>query len=68
MLLMVSALLSGVSAHPHQGHQYLFGAGMEQDAYQAAFTLPDLINYFLIGGAASISSSPSSIVIASWRR
>lgn len=34
---------------------YLFGAGPAQDAYQAAFTLPDLLNYFLIGGAASIS-------------
>jgi len=34
---------------------HLFGAGVDQDAYQAAFTLPDLINYFLIGGAASIS-------------
>jgi putative peptidoglycan lipid II flippase len=33
----------------------LFGAGAAQDAYRAAFTLPDLLNYFLIGGAASIS-------------
>lgn len=33
----------------------LFGAGLQQDAYRAAFRLPDLINYFLIGGAASIS-------------
>ena len=34
---------------------YLFGAGTAQDAYRAAFVLPDLLNYFLIGGAASIS-------------
>src|SRR5208283_1072114 len=40
---------------PHQGCKSHLRRGMEQDAYQAAFTLPDLINYFLIGGAASIS-------------
>ena len=33
----------------------IFGPGIAQDAYRAAFKLPDLINYFLIGGAASIS-------------
>ena len=56
MLLMLSALLSGVLALVRiKVINHLFGAGMEQDAYQAAFTLPDLINYFLIGGAASIS-------------
>ncbi len=56
MLLMVSALLSGLLALLRiKVINHLFGAGMEQDAYQAAFTLPDLINYFLIGGAASIS-------------
>jgi len=56
MLLMVSALLSGVLGLIRiKVINHLFGAGMEQDAYQAAFTLPDLINYFLIGGAASIS-------------
>jgi putative peptidoglycan lipid II flippase len=56
MLLMLSALLSGILALVRiKVINHLFGAGMEQDAYQAAFTLPDLINYFLIGGAASIS-------------
>ena len=56
MLFMVSALLSGLLALLRiKVINHLFGAGMEQDAYQAAFTLPDLINYFLIGGAASIS-------------
>jgi len=53
---MISALLSGVLGLIRiKVINHLFGAGMEQDAYQAAFTLPDLINYFLIGGAASIS-------------
>jgi putative peptidoglycan lipid II flippase len=34
---------------------YTFGAGVSTDAYNVAFQLPDLINYLLIGGAASIS-------------
>ena len=56
MLLMASSLFSGVLALVRIKYvNLLFGAGIEQDAYRAAFTLPDLINYFLIGGAASIS-------------
>ena len=34
---------------------WLFGRGMEADAFLAAFQLPDMIAYFLVGGAASIS-------------
>ncbi len=34
---------------------YTFGAGPGTDAYNVAFVLPDLINYLLVGGAASIS-------------
>ena len=56
ILLMISSLASGVLALVRIKYvNYLFGAGTAQDAYQAAFTLPDLINYFLIGGEASIS-------------
>jgi len=56
MLLMVSALLSGLLGLVRIKYvNFLFGAGVEQDAYQAAFGLPDFISYFLIGGAASIS-------------
>ncbi len=33
----------------------LFGSGMAADALTAAFVLPDMISYFLIGGAASIT-------------
>jgi putative peptidoglycan lipid II flippase len=56
MLLMVSALLSGLLGLIRIRYvDILFGAGLVQDAYRAAFRLPDLINYFLIGGAASIS-------------
>ena len=56
MLLMASALLSGVLGLVRTAYvNYLFGAGAQQDAYRAAFALPDLLAYFLIGGAASIS-------------
>ena len=37
---------------------YLLGAGSETDAYYAAFTLPDLMNYFLAGGTLSITFIP----------
>jgi putative peptidoglycan lipid II flippase len=53
---MLSALLSGFLALIRtKVINSLWGAGPEQDAYQAAFKLPDLLAYFLIGGAASIS-------------
>jgi putative peptidoglycan lipid II flippase len=56
VLLMVSALLSGLLGLVRIKYiNFLFGAGVEQDAYRAAFGLPDLLSYFLIGGAASIS-------------
>jgi putative peptidoglycan lipid II flippase len=56
ILLMFSSLASGVLALIRIKYvNILFGAGLAQDAYRAAFRLPDLINYFLIGGAASIS-------------
>ena len=56
MLLMASAFLSGLLALVRIKYiNLLFGAGAEQDAYRAAFALPDLLAYFLIGGAASIS-------------
>jgi putative peptidoglycan lipid II flippase len=56
MLLMVSAVASGLLGLLRTKIvNSLWGAGLEQDAYQAAFGLPDLISYFLIGGAASIS-------------
>jgi putative peptidoglycan lipid II flippase len=36
----------------------VLGAGAEADAYKAAFMLPDLLNYFLAGGALSIAFIP----------
>jgi putative peptidoglycan lipid II flippase len=53
---MLSTVLSGVLALIRIKYiNFLFGAGIAQDAYRAAFKLPDLLAYFLIGGAASIS-------------
>ena len=34
---------------------YAFGAGPQTDAYVAAFTLPDWLNYLVAGGTASIT-------------
>jgi len=34
---------------------WLFGRGAQADAFNAAFVLPDMISYFLVGGAASIA-------------
>ena len=56
LLLMLSTLLSGVLALVRIKYiNFLFGANIAQDAYRAAFALPNLLAYFLIGGAASIS-------------
>ncbi len=56
VLLMLSSFCSGLLALVRTKYvNFLFGPGVEQDAYRAAFKLPDLLNYFLIGGAASIS-------------
>ena len=56
LLLMLSTVLSGALALVRIKYiNFLFGAGIAQDAYRAAFKLPDLLAYFLIGGAASIS-------------
>ena len=56
ILLMISALLSGVLGLIRIKYiNFLFGAGPAQDAYRAAFKLPDLLAYFLTGGAVAIS-------------
>ena len=56
ILLMASTFLSRIIGLVRV--QYivsLFGRGMEADALTAAFVLPDMISYFLVGGAASIT-------------
>jgi putative peptidoglycan lipid II flippase len=56
LLLMLSSLGSGLLGLVRiQFVNYLFGVGVAQDAYRAAFKLPDLLSYFLTGGAVAIS-------------
>ena len=53
---MVSAILSRLMGLVRVKYTTLmFGRGMEADALNAAFVLPDMISYFLVGGAASIT-------------
>ncbi len=56
VLLMVSSILSGLLGLVRTKYiAHVFGAGHATDAYNAAFNLPDMINYFLVGGVASIT-------------
>jgi putative peptidoglycan lipid II flippase len=56
-LLLVSAMgLSRVIGYLREAYiAWAFGAGPRTDAYVAAFTLPDFLNYLLAGGTASIT-------------
>jgi len=56
LILMLSALASRVIGLVRTKYiAYLFGAHAQADAFNAAFQLPDMISYFLVGGAASIT-------------
>jgi len=56
VVLMAATLLSSVFGMLRNMYiAWLFGRGMEADAFMAAFQLPDMIAYFLVGGAASIT-------------
>ena len=56
VVLMASTALSSVFGMLRNMYiAWLFGRGMEADAFLAAFQLPDMIAYFLVGGAASIT-------------
>ena len=56
LLLMTTITLSRVIGYIREAYiAYAFGAGKLTDAYVAAFTLPDLLNYILAGGTASIT-------------
>lgn len=58
-LLAVSVLLSRILGFGREALiAALVGAGSEADAYQAAFMLPDFLNYLLAGGALSIAFLP----------
>ncbi|MCU1322648.1 MAG: virulence factor family protein [Acidobacteriaceae bacterium] len=53
---MASTFLSGVLGLVRTKFiNKIFGAGQATDAYNAAFQLPDMLGYFLVGGVASIS-------------
>src|SRR5580693_4212847 len=56
LLLMGTVMLSRVIGYVREAYiAYAFGAGPQTDAYFAAFTLPDWLNYIVAGGAASIT-------------
>ncbi len=56
LLLAGSSILSGILGLLRTKYiAHVFGAGHATDAYNAAFNLPDMINYFLVGGVASIT-------------
>ena len=56
VLLMGTIMLSRVIGYMREAYiAYAFGAGGQTDAYVAAFTLPDWLNYILAGGTASIT-------------
>src|ERR1700735_4305567 len=56
LLLMSAVMLSRVIGYVREAYiAYAFGAGPQTDAYVAAFTLPDWLNYIVAGGTASIT-------------
>jgi putative peptidoglycan lipid II flippase len=59
VLLAASVMLSRVLGFAREAVlANRVGAGAEMDAYRAAFQIPDLLNYFLAGGALSIAFIP----------
>ncbi len=56
LVLMVSTFLSRIIGLVRVKYiLWLFGRGMTADALNGAFVLPDMISYFLVGGAGSIA-------------
>ena len=56
LLLAGSSVLSGLLGLVRTKYiAFVFGSGHATDAYNAAFTLPDMLSYFLVGGVASIT-------------
>jgi putative peptidoglycan lipid II flippase len=56
VLLMVAVMLSRIVGYLREAYiAYAFGAGAQTDAYVAAFTLPDWLNYVVAGATASIT-------------
>lgn len=56
VLLMAAVMLSRIIGYFREAYiAWAFGAGPQTDAYVAAFTLPDWLNYLVAGGTASIT-------------
>jgi putative peptidoglycan lipid II flippase len=56
LLLMSAVMLSRIIGYVREAYiAYAFGAGLQTDAYVAAFTLPEWLNYLVAGGTASIT-------------
>src|SRR6201997_4846002 len=56
LLLISAVMLSRVIGYARDAYiAWAYGAGGTTDAYVAAFTLPDFLNYIVAGGAASIT-------------
>ncbi len=56
VLLMSAIMLSRIVGYLREAYiAWAFGAGLQTDAYVAAFTLPDWLNYIVAGGTASIT-------------
>ncbi len=56
LLLITAVMLSRVIGYVRDAYiAWAYGAGGATDAYVAAFTLPDFLNYIVAGGAASIT-------------
>lgn len=56
LLLMSTVMLSRIIGFVRESYiAWAFGAGWQTDAYVAAFTLPDFLNYILAGGTTSIT-------------
>jgi putative peptidoglycan lipid II flippase len=56
LLLISAVMLSRVVGYARDAYiAWAYGAGGQTDAYVAAFTLPDFLNYIVAGGAASIT-------------
>src|SRR5215469_3874974 len=56
LLLITAIMVSRVIGYVRDAYiAWAYGAGGATDAYVAAFTLPDFLNYIVAGGAASIT-------------
>ena len=56
LLLISAVMLSRIIGYARDAYiAWAYGAGGATDAYVAAFTLPDFLNYIVAGGAASIT-------------